>query len=429
MRIQIRTNKIDPSIVCVFLLISVFFSGTRVPSLGLTLMYVAVYLVFILTLTSGYLSFNLIKLLWFISALFLALRTTSFEISCILYEAIYFTSIFSLLLLNKKETSLSNTHSIIFWMCMCQVLIVIIEFLLRDRFLAFARSLLSDESYNEKTMFIYRSNRGFSGFAISSNASTFAGLMVLLYSLTGSKLIRPLSNTAFRTFSTISSLILFVFLGGRSNIPLILLVCLCVYYYSAKQMKGIRLVAISFFVLILILGFFIFEPILSNYSSFNRIYESLELLTSGETIDATRELLVARALEMWKKSPVFGNGFFSFYYSSTGIIRNGLRSHAHNMFFELLADVGVVGTALIILPMLLNIIDNVNCINQLKSRKCYEDQKRMCLYLGYQLFFMIDSLMHVGFYQRDIMAVYLFLIWIYREDKKGALSQADIKMC
>lgn len=90
-------------------------------------------------------------------------------------------------------------------------------------------------------------------------------------------------------------------------------------------------------------------PMLSNVmdrlSVFFSSSSTLEESTTGRTV------LWDRAIQLWNESPVFGSGWGTYrYYWSNGFI--GVSTAAHNVFLQLLAEVGVVGLIVFLIPSL-----------------------------------------------------------------------------
>jgi O-antigen ligase len=101
------------------------------------------------------------------------------------------------------------------------------------------------------------------------------------------------------------------------------------------------------------LGLLILIPVFAAAVSFTRIgqYASdvfqfrLITLTFEERYTSGREEFPSETVSTWARSPVFGVGL-----SSYSLMSRTDQSYPHNLFFEVIAEGGVVGALLLLLP-------------------------------------------------------------------------------
>ena len=116
-----------------------------------------------------------------------------------------------------------------------------------------------------------------------------------------------------------------------------------------------------------------------NNSSFERIF-----ITSAEQFSKKEVLFYTKghtnhaiaALELFKEKPLFGHGLKTFREKCKTINIKFCSTHPHNIFFQLLAEVGIIG---IIFYIILIVFLISKIINQFK----YNDKKIITvLYMG-----------------------------------------------
>lgn len=109
-----------------------------------------------------------------------------------------------------------------------------------------------------------------------------------------------------------------------------------------------KVLTITFILSLAIIAFGDQIPMLSN------VMDRLSVLFSASTLEESttgRTVLWNRAIQLWNESPVFGSGWGTYrYYWTNGF--NGISTAAHNVFLQLLAEVGVIGLIIFLIPSL-----------------------------------------------------------------------------
>lgn len=117
---------------------------------------------------------------------------------------------------------------------------------------------------------------------------------------------------------------------------------------KGKATTLFKVLAIVFALSILIITFGDQIPMLSN------VMERLSMIFSAGTLEESttgRTVLWERAIQMWNENPVLGSGWGTYrYYWTNGY--QGISTAAHNVFLQLLAEVGVVGLIVFLIPSL-----------------------------------------------------------------------------
>ena len=178
----------------------------------------------------------------------------------------------------------------------------------------------------------------------------------------------------FEKYFNLISLFFFliIFISGEREALLrfaVLFLLISIYFFQIKKL-------IKF---ILLFSIIIISINLINNSSFERIF-----ITSAEQFSKKEVLFYTKghtnhaiaALELFKEKPLFGHGLKTFREKCKTINIKFCSTHPHNIFFQLLAEVGIIG---IIFYIILIVFLISKIINQFK----YNDKKIITvLYMG-----------------------------------------------
>ena len=116
--------------------------------------------------------------------------------------------------------------------------------------------------------------------------------------------------------------------------------------------------------------------LVANFYSLSDRYVVLRRLFMGEYNygDALRAKYQSSAWELFKASPIFGQGF--------GCVAAKVGMYSHSMYYEVLASTGIIGGTLLLLPIASNMLKFLNIA---KSNK--DGQLKMECYIGASGFF------------------------------------------
>ena len=173
--------------------------------------------------------------------------------------------------------------------------------------------------------------------------------------------------------------------GKRAHVIFTIVALIIVLYLYNSDKKLSRIFKLIFIVGLAALAIYIvsmFIPEVMNVV--NRFVQLSE--TTG--IDNGREAMSEYALKAFAQNPLFGNGWLWFpIYNS---VSPG--DYAHNVYYELLCDVGIVGTAIILSLFVVMLIRAIRLLMKLsKHKELYPEQYRMiaCCAVGYEIFFLL----------------------------------------
>ena len=183
------------------------------------------------------------------------------------------------------------------------------------------------------------------GEALTGNANIFASIYMIAASVTAYFLFKQKSLRAKLPFIAALALQLYALTmsGGRKYFlfPFILLYVIAIQRKDRRQRTHFIRVSI----IAVAVAVAVYQLLMNNeffYSSIGYRFEDLIEYTidqSSEVEGGTiiREQMVAKGLELWRESPVFGHGLDAF--ASIG----GFGVYAHNNYVEMLCNHGVFG--------------------------------------------------------------------------------------
>lgn len=228
----------------------------------------------------------------------------------------------------------------------------------------------------------------------------------------------------------ILSIIALFTVGKRAHLIFSLFCCIIMYFFAEskvttkEKLKKIAIISLIGIVILLIASIFI-EEISNIFVRFK------SLIISGNILNG-RDELYDLALSLWRSHPFLGNGWGSFsYYYQESVFTKGEVSYldAHNVYLQLLAEVGIIGFLFIVSIMIITFIKNIKLLKQKENK--HEKIKKLILYfsLGYQLFFLLYGLTGNPLYDPQCYVVYFIVLsFIYTLHLEEKISIGEEKI-
>lgn len=220
-----------------------------------------------------------------------------------------------------------------------------------------------------------------------------------------------LSNRKKSTlFFTIIALVCLFVAGKRAHSIFSILSCMAAYFVSKKDSKLMNKILMFVIVGFIGIGAFLF---LSNYiPELMNVVNRFALLFEEGDLTNGRSELYSVAITLWRQHMVFGNGWgaYAYNYPSYFINADGaITNDAHNVYLQLLCEVGIVGALFIILLMIYffvsaykNIVEN----NDLTKVEDLITKFSFC----YQIFFLLYCFTGNPLYDHYCYVVYFIVI-------------------
>ncbi len=181
---------------------------------------------------------------------------------------------------------------------------------------------------------------------------------------------KELFSKYFLIVSILFSIVIFIS-GEREALLRFLILFFLIGFYFFPLRQLLKFIPI-FLILIISIN-------LIDNSSFKRvIMTSLDQMKNKDAVFYTQghTYHIVAAIELFKQKPFFGHGLKTFREKCKTININYCSTHPHNIFFQLLAEVGVFGLLFYLILLLFLIVKIINCF-KLKQKNIIA-----ILYLG-----------------------------------------------
>ena len=243
--------------------------------------------------------------------------------------------------------------------------------------------------------------------------------LALLIAMTMVKTVRSKKVVALWGALSLLFLLAIFFLGRRGELFVSLLTCLVLYLLPREGVN--QKAKILWFLLIcmsIVVILIIFYSFFRSIPAFYRYLRMYERFIAGQDISSGRIRIWEIAIELFKKSPLIGNGFGSFatfiseHYSE--LFRNQIMN-AHNLPLQLLAETGIIGTVLILAPLLYILVVTVLNNARIIRNSIQTDNIKLATRLGYfsgtmQVYFLLLSLIDPAFFKLIYWPIYALAV-------------------
>lgn len=155
--------------------------------------------------------------------------------------------------------------------------------------------------------------------------------------------------------------------GKRSMMAISVVVPLLLKLINDKiSRKGITkdVFIVALFSMLFLIVDFIDLSFLESIPGFHRIFSTLSDVNNGISTSSSRDFLWASALNVFHSSPVIGVGVGRFMQVS------GSDMDAHNAYLQILAEQGIVGLLLFIIPLVYCVINTIKQMYYRKNESC-----------------------------------------------------------
>lgn len=206
----------------------------------------------------------------------------------------------------------------------------------------------------------------------------------------------------------ILSVIAMLLVGKRGPLLFCALACLFMYMFSENR-KNRFLTVIT-----IILSMIFLITILGNYipSIYNIINRFESLIAKGDILNG-RSTLFDLAIDMWKKDIFIGQGWGAYRYNYQVIIYSyGAHSFldAHNIYLQLLAELGIIGFAFFVLSWIKIMLSSLKSFKLIRKEKLLDYKKQITFSILVQIFFLMYGFTGNPLYDVQVYAVYFICI-------------------
>ncbi len=397
-----------------------FFSAIRISGLVVSL-FLFVLSFFLIFYNKGKIKINNIYCIWLFVIFMMIIYSYKLTIEVVAYAVWLLALIFMSVVITShiENFKIETIIKTLIYFSSLTIIIVFLESLYPSIILSIFAPFYVQDFYFEELNRVY-SEGGFRGLSVFPNVISMAGAILISYAL----FILSSTTKLKKALLFIISVIGIILSGERSNLVLLPLSIGLSYYLGNNKNRLIRVLKIIGLVILILLSLFFLYPYLLQFRIFERVFSSIAMLLAGEDVSNGRLHLYISAINSWQQSPFFGNGWFYFLLNNRGALGRDVLVHAHNLIFELLCDWGLIGMCFILLPLLYSLFLNIKA-----ARNLNQTTGIFYMTLVLQVYFLLDSLLHVTFYSLNMISFYFIFILIFyyslKKINKESLAYTD----
>lgn len=208
--------------------------------------------------------------------------------------------------------------------------------------------------------------------------------------------------------------ILFVALlmtGKRSTSVFVVFAILSLYIYSAKGSDKIKIYTYALiFVLSIFVLYYTFSSFFLMFPSVSRIIQSVNEVLIGLDVTSNRTIYYDYALKLFYDNPWFGIGWGNYRNMTLGHVTWVNTVEVHNIYLQMLTEMGVVGFVGMIIPMITIWMKTKSFYKESIHTNITKDRTWMILIsysFSYQTFFLLQGFTENPLYDINFLLMYL----------------------
>lgn len=377
-KFKINVRNVLMAVAMLFLL-SVSFLDNTIYALSVKLDIILVLFSFFLIVVSTKrlaLKADVLQALLLLSALVVLFRNRELERRNFLYTLTYLTLVLIAFSAGKSYTQWGRVFvKFLFCFGIVATFFTYLFFLLPD---LYVRSVLPTVEPVYYQSLLYCIRQGFQpGFAVhySSNGmflAVFIGLILSLYLKPNVQSVHSV-HRGYILVGLVAMIALFL-TAKRAHILFALFAGMVVYYIHNSDRKVTRIFKITGIIMAGVIGFVITAQYIPSIG--NVVDRFIEGGRSGDMLN-NRGVLYEFAIGMFRSNPIFGSGWGSYKYTRDMVL--GDYNNAHNVFLQLLAETGIVGTVIFVALFVVMLYYSIQTYRTISLRKGLYTPQEHCL--------------------------------------------------
>lgn len=220
----------------------------------------------------------------------------------------------------------------------------------------------------------------------------------------------------------------------RAHFLFMIIALMITYLFSTEVKRFLNqmmkfIVGIGLLLLTTIITFLNYTPNIDSQIGrfYLRIEKTIEGFIAGEDITSGRIYLYEYALNLFNESPILGIGWRRFQEISIGVINIDRGSHPHNIYFQLLTELGIIGFILFMIPVVYVFIRTIKLL--LNSDVIFSQDSKWKVALQYSLyvqsFFLLYGITGNLLTDHIFLLMYFFAVSIVLSSMKYAKVQQE----
>lgn len=399
MKIKYNARK-SIGIIITLIAVSITFGFLHIREL-FGLLAVEVIFISLLFVSKLFRKITLVQGLWVISTIYMVLNTKTFNNYVFYYLLCAVAGLMILICIESNACEYFYRNFRFFaYFGLFSALTIIFE-VINPSFITNLYRALSPGDVT--TILMYLRNGRFLGI------TNYVWYTSILLFIGGGYIISDFENAdkkrkVFYSFSVIAMVFATFLAGSRSSIllfPLIMII-----FYGGR--KNIRNVLIAFFFMAILYYIVMYSGL--SFRIIQTLRTLLGRILAGDILDARRAGLRELAISLFSDHKFFGIGFYEFRYYAYRMTTKYY--HVHNLYYQLLAENGIVGTFIIILPWVITFFRTGSFLysNRLNRTDLNYKIAKYCFML--QAYFYIASFAHVTIFDGQTMLLFYIICGI-----------------
>lgn len=193
-------------------------------------------------------------------------------------------------------------------------------------------------------------------------------------------------------------------------------------YFINKVLRLLKFTFISFFIIIPIISIGIIFNIGNTF--FLRIMNTFQGFLLGEDVTSRRSELWEHAWHLFLNNPLKGIGWGEFKETVIGSVTEHTEMETHNIYLQLLSETGLIGTSIILIPIILTYLYTTKVMRNISRNKNTISKKWIfTIYFStfIQTFFLLYGITGNPFYDYNYLIMYFFscsMIYSFWQEQK-----------
>ena len=341
-----------------------------------------------------------------------------------LWPVAFTAAVISMIALGEKKTSTPESwpNKLVELLCFCSI-IYIVGTILFFAFPQFFDAMVSFWGYypNGSEMGKYGCRPG-----LADNHSANGSYCVIFFLIAGARII---TNTLEKKEKKKNILFFLLSIAAvllttkRAHLIFGFGVLLVVYYFFSPQRKTGKVFKLLSFVVVVLI---IFE-IVKDMPVFSELLEGFN--DQGGDISNGRYMYWLHALQLFSKNKLFGIGWLGFRFNSNSLIQGTNTGNigyvdAHNVYVQLLCEVGIVGALFVIFVFVYCLISTIQTYKKYKNNIDTNQTQILAISVALQTFCLVYGLTGNFLYDR-VFFVYSFGIVLYSYTANALLRERE----
>ena len=361
---RLNDSTSDISIVYLVLLVSLYFVINGLTIIGGVQIAAFAFLIVLSLLFYKNNNLNSTDFLWLLSVVPFTYIVKTWTVACVRDFVAYLAFVIFVVKIRTKPELFNRPLKLLFSMSLFHLVFVFINVIFKTQYQNLLYAVMSPTAiptYNYAVKGNYYTGFGYipgdtSGYLVD-------GVLLIVF-------LNGLLKRKHRALTAALLMLGIMFCAKKSHILcLVLTIAITWVMCSSDNGSGSKrrnriVIAILAMISILTLGY-ILLPFFTNIPMINRISIAVEKYVSGADYTSNRTNLSNIAVHFFNENKTFGIGWKTF--NQYTYHRWGKSNYVNNVYLQLAAETGIVGSVLFISPMFFNLISTIKKINAVRK--------------------------------------------------------------